>query len=382
VPSSPTAGQASLEYLAISSLVALVLAVAAPAVGAPSVARAVARTVRLGICVVAHDYCTAEQAAADGLGPCALGRRVRGKDDSISVGFVRIGSGDDWTVSVASDGSVTLTYSRGGGAGFVAGLGVDAPSLKLAFGAEGSIGFRVQQAKSWTFPDRAAAKTFIAALPDSRDRRPDWRSGTLTSVLAAGAGAKLLGFDAVTLDAAARASAGVRVGPGASVTLYLQLMLDTPQLNGAGSQIVGAGTARLIEEITYVGGRPVQLVLRRALPSRLSNRLTETVWRLGLRSPGNAFAARHFIPPAVLSPTRLPSALRRLLAYIATEGTIERATYAVSDTSRSAGFTLKAGEELGFSHTSIRVAQALEEASAKAPGGKERERFDCVDQLR
>jgi hypothetical protein len=385
VPPSPTAGQASLEYLAISSLMALVLVLAAPAVGVPSVARAVVRTVRLGICVVAHDYCTADEARTDGLGPCALGRRVRGKDDALSVGFLRIGRNDDWTVSAASDGSVTLTYSKGGGAGLVAGIGVDAPSLKLDVGVEGSVGFRVQEATSWTFPDRAAAKAFIAALPGSRDSPrypPAWRSGTLGGALAAGATAKLAGLDAASLEAAARAGAGVRLGPGDAVTIFNQVTLDAPELKALGSQIVGVGSVRLMEEKTFVHGVPVQYALREAIPSQLGNRVTEVVRRLDMRYPGSRFAVGRFVDPATLWPPRFSTELRGLLEYMSTEATIERATYATNDTSKSAGFTLKAGEELGFSHTWIRIAQTLQEASAKAPGAKPRERFDCVDQLR
>lgn len=382
---SPTAGQASLEYVAVASLVAVVLAFAAPAVGAPSLARQVTRTLRLGICVVAHDYCRADEARADGLGPCALGREVRGKDDAISLAFLRIGGNDDWTASVNSDGTVALTYSKGGGAGLVAGVGAESSFLKLDVGAEASAGFRVLEAKSWTFADRASAKAFLAGLPATRASPrypPTWHSGTLASEYAAGAQAVFKGFDVAVLDTAARLGASVRVGPGHAVTLYDEVTLDAPELRALGTQIVGVGRVRLLQELTYVDGRPVQLALRQAIPSRLGNRMTEVVRRLDLRNPANAFAAHRFTAPATIWPPRFAQELRTLLAFMATEGTTERATYAYNDSSKNVGFAIKAGAELGFSHTAIHISQSLLEASATAPGARPRERFDCVDQLR
>src|SRR6202007_3024363 len=112
--------------------------------------------------------------------------------------------------------------------------------------------------------------------------------------------------------------------------------------------IVGLGRVRLMKEVTWVHGRPTRLALRQAIPSKRGNRMTEVVRWLDLRNPGNAFAARDFIPPALPAPGQLASRLGELLRFISAEGTTERATYAYNDNSRSLGFTLKAGEELGF----------------------------------
>jgi hypothetical protein len=378
---SPTAGQASLEYVAVISLVAAVLVFAAPAVGAPSLAGQVARGVRLGLCVVAHDYCLPGDAAGDRLPPCALGQQVTGKHDVLSIGNVRFGKNDEWAVAAASDGSVSISYAKGGGAALVAGIGLES-TLGVDVGAEASAGFRVQEAKGWRFPDRAAAKRFIAGLPDSARQRPAWRSGAFGKEAGAGAGARALGVDAGSLAASATESDGVRWGPGAALTIYNELSFSAPELKALGLQVAGLGDGRLMVEYTTVEGVPAELAFREALPSAAGDRLTETVKRLDLRNPGNRFVAEPLLAVPSLRPPDQLENVRRVLRWIETEGTIERAVYDVDDRSKSVGFTAKWGEELGFSHDAIRVGQRLLDASAEAPGAKARERFDCLDQLR
>ena len=71
----PTAGQASIEYVAALALLAALFVVAAPAVGAPDIPRLVVAKLRLGICLVANDVCSAQAAKDAGLAPCPM--RVR-----------------------------------------------------------------------------------------------------------------------------------------------------------------------------------------------------------------------------------------------------------------------------------------------------------------
>src|SRR4051812_25738616 len=66
-PHPPAAGQASVEYVAVLTVVAILLAFAAPAVGGPNIPRSVAHTIRLGICVVGGDICGSNAAKAAGL---------------------------------------------------------------------------------------------------------------------------------------------------------------------------------------------------------------------------------------------------------------------------------------------------------------------------
>ena len=83
----PTAGQASLEYVAALALLAALFVVAAPAVGAPDVPRAIVAKLRLGICLVANDVCSARAAKDAGLAPCPLRsdiERQRGVGDAFA----------------------------------------------------------------------------------------------------------------------------------------------------------------------------------------------------------------------------------------------------------------------------------------------------------
>ena len=381
---SPTAGQASLEYVAVISLVAAVLVLAAPAVGSPSIAREVARAVRLGLCVVADDYCRAGDAAAERLPPCTLGSRVSGRESEISLLNFRLGENNEWNVSVASDGSVSIVHTEGGSAALVAGVGAEL-GYQVAVEAEASAGLRVQTMSGWRFPDRDAAKRFIAGLPSSaRLQAPAWQSGALGGQAGAGAALKGGGVDLGSLGSAAKLASGVRSGPGDTLTLFGEVALSDPELRVLGSQIVGLGAARVVLEYTFAGGEPTQLAFRTVVPGDGGKRATETLRRLDLRMPGNRFVAQPLLGAGMFRPPT-PGYVRdldRVLEWIETEGTIERATYAVDDSSKNIGFALKTGAELGLAHTTIRVGQRLVDATAKVPGEKERSRFDCLDQLR
>jgi hypothetical protein len=378
---SPTAGQASLEYVAVITLVAAVLVTAGPAVGAPSIPRAVAQTVRLGVCIVAADYCRPGDAEGDQLPACVLGRQVQGTDDTFSVGFFRFGENDEWMASAGSDGSVSISFAAGVGAGLVAGIGVEAPSLRMDVDAEASAGFRLQNATGWRFADLASAKRFLDGLPGSAlHTAPAWRSADSGLEAALQVALRGAGVDAGGVEASVRGAAGIRKGPGAAFTVYHEAVLKGPDVKLLGRDVAGHGTIRLMVEATYVGGKPIQLAFRDVEPG--SNRVTETLERLDLRLPGNRMIAEPFLGLKAPWPRDYVTAVRRALEWIETEGTIERATYRVDDTSRSFGATFKWGQELGFSHTNTRVKQRLEAASAKVPGSKRRDRFDCTDQLR
>ena len=70
-----TAGQATIEYVAALALLAAILVLAGPAVGAPDVGKLVYGKMRLALCVVGGDVCSSAQAARDGFGavPDAVG---------------------------------------------------------------------------------------------------------------------------------------------------------------------------------------------------------------------------------------------------------------------------------------------------------------------
>ncbi len=114
-------GQGTIEYVAIIALVAVVLAaaVAGAAVLAPGVGNAVVGEVRHALCVVAGRRCAAQQAAR----PCVVRTARDERRESVSLGFVQLGSGRVVLRERLSDGTLRLTVLHRGRAGVSAGYG-------------------------------------------------------------------------------------------------------------------------------------------------------------------------------------------------------------------------------------------------------------------
>ena len=86
-------GQASIEYVAVLALLALVLGGAGAAVAAPDLPRALARHARVALCVVGGDVCRSEDARAAGLAPCVVNAERRESERGITVVLVRAARG-------------------------------------------------------------------------------------------------------------------------------------------------------------------------------------------------------------------------------------------------------------------------------------------------
>jgi hypothetical protein len=114
-------GQGTVEYVAILTLVALVLAaaVAGAAAFAPGVGNAVVGQVRHALCIVAGRACE-EQVAAR---PCVMRTARDERRESVSLGFVELGAGRVVLRERLSDGTLRLTVLHRGRAGVTAGFG-------------------------------------------------------------------------------------------------------------------------------------------------------------------------------------------------------------------------------------------------------------------
>jgi hypothetical protein len=112
------------------------------------------------------------------------------------------------------------------------------------------------------------------------------------------------------------------------------------------------------------------------VPEQRGSRLVETVARLDLRDPANAAFARLPWPHLV------PSQVRALRERLARDGTIERSVYSVSDTSRGVSGSISEGIKFGAGVKVVDIRRELVDASARTRGSQQRERFDCLDQLR
>lgn len=371
----PTAGQASVEYVAAVALAAAVLAAAGTAAGAPGIGQRVVHGIRLGICIVAGDVCRPSEAAAAGLAPCTVTSATRGREGQVALLFFTAADGDAYTVSRDSEGRVTVvkTHLEKGGLQTGAELGLGWFSV----GGGAGVGFRVAHSTAWTFPDLQRARGFILGLPGSAERPSpfvDWRSYEGGPEAEAGIGATLAGHTLTGLATGADAVAGTRIGRDGSVTVYFKAQLQRP--GPAGDLVWGPGgnASNLMAEYTFVHGVPREIAFRRLESSAGGARLVETVGRLDLRDPGNRAAAAEVLRTRGPWP---PAAVSALLRRIAQAGTIERATYSVHNHSNSFDASIKLGEELGLQVTITRTERHLVGATARTRGSAERERFDC-----
>src|SRR3954467_3129841 len=123
-------GQASIEYLGVVALVALVLgALAVPALAGQDVAGAVLAQVRRALCVVSGGDCEEDRR------PCPVDTRGVRESQHGSVGFLRYGQ-DRLTMREArSDGTVAVTVLMDHRFGLDGGVGGGAHAGALGFGA-------------------------------------------------------------------------------------------------------------------------------------------------------------------------------------------------------------------------------------------------------
>jgi hypothetical protein len=360
---SPTAGQASLEYVAVISLVAALLLLAAPAVGAPPIADAVARGIRIGLCVVVDDICTREDAAAAGLPPCQLDLATRGYDAHVTVFSIEGASRDTLTGYRSSNGSFSLMWSASGSVGVA--VGADLPLVPVS--RDGAVRAKLTAARGWTFPDEAAVRRFIRAMPQSAADQARWPAAWHTVEGSVQAEAELKTkagrLDLEKLGFASEDILGARVSRDGTLTVYASIHAEGPEKTWAAMPSTGPGKQSAVMEITVDGASPRTVALRVVEPSEQNNRLTETVYRV----PVNGL-----LPPA---PRKIPGQARLF-------GTIERNVYSYSDKTRGISGELGAVIKVGVDARLVDIRRTLIDATAQTGSGKERSRFDCLDQLR
>ena len=384
--SEPTAGQATTEYIAAIALIAVILALAAPAVGAPSIASAVVHQMQRALCIAGLDICDARMAADAGLAPCPMKTDITGHEGAVTVFSIELGNRGTLTVTPRSDGTVSVVSSGGGSFGAAGGKG-----YKVGFGpvvAEGradvAARLRIQAARGWEFPDRAAAERFLehAVKNTFEDDRfpPAWRSleggGELATAIGTTLGEKDGGAGAAFGGAAsADATLGGRWTRDGVVTLYGRLGAEA-EVTWPFRPTTGTGRAQVLVEYTYDRGGPRELAFRTAAPSDSGAKVTDSVARLDLRDPGNLAVARALVDVSWPWPTNLIPNIRAVAARIASHGTVERSTSAVDDESWGAAAEGSEGMKFGLSYKRIKVHRSLVDASARV-GGLERRRQDC-----
>jgi len=387
VHTRPTAGQATTEYIAVVALIAAILALAAPAVGAPALAGVVVRQMERALCIAGLDICDAQMAADAGLAPCPLKSDLTGHEGALSFRYVEVGGRTTWTVTPNSDGTVSVVRTLSASGGVTAGkdFGRGAGPLAFEIGASGTIRTRVQGAQGWEFPDRATAERFLehsVTNTFSDDFPPTWRSVEDSRELVADGSLSVGGEgfaergDLLSGALSASGGLGAKVTRGAQlVTVYGRVAFEAPEVVLPLGPSKGVGRVEGIAEVTFTRDRaPREIAIRLAQATDMGDKLTETVMRLDLRDPANRAFADSLLHVPWPWGRSLADDYRRLTDRMASHGTIERTVSSVEDDSKQFGGSLT--KKLGGGYKRIDVHRALVEASARA-GGFERRRLDC-----
>ena len=169
-------GQATIDYVALIAVVAIVLglAVGVAPVGAAGIVNAVTGQIRHALCVVGGGPCPGRRSK-----PCVVSSRRDLRHYSVSLLIVRLDH-DRWVLREAmSDGTVRLTVARSGAAGLEGAFGasarvsVDGRRVGAANEARASAQLALARGTVYVARDEREAGTFMRAIATvaHRDRR-------------------------------------------------------------------------------------------------------------------------------------------------------------------------------------------------------------------
>ena len=427
--SSPT-GQASIDYVALLGLAAVVFAVAAATAGAPWLAPRLAEAIRQGICVVSGAWCTTRETKAAGLDPCPIHRRSDAERASATA-VVRLERGDALLVERRSDGTSSVSFVDGGAIGAEVGIGVRLPGAGGSGDAGAGVRFNAGQTHEFATWD--ATRRFLArfagqetmtgegrrALRAICRRCPRWFAGARRELpqpaarfTEGGAYAEVsaaLDIPGGELEGAAAAEALIgRRTAGRRVTHYLrldgaivaELGLVLGSLRGAyGSQGVleittqdgepvlarvrgSAGIAAEGElegrslDVADIAGRLRGATTRAAEGGDLGGLAVEASVALDLRDPANRGAVAELLrssPSPLIRLARVRALARRLDA----AGAVDLAVFRTSR--RSSGRELEAGAvwKVGAGYARVEQIRDLIAAWSLRAGEPLRRREDC-----
>lgn len=374
-------GQASLEYLALWTLVAIVLGGAA-ALTTGGIGRQVLYGIEHGLCALIGGPCPPPPPDVADLPPCPLHRSSRSQDFHVGFTVVKLGAGLAVLQERFSDGAVAVTFADTGSGALTAGVGAhfDLGRVKVGAQAAAAVGVGFTTGRTWRFASQGAADAFVhrygsdqtvlGRLGNDARRvcpvchligwepaKPPAPNATYLQgggLLQAGASAGL-GLRA-EVRGALTGALGRRRARGGATTWYVRLDGEVAARVSAGLGVgAGSGASALGEYTVDGAGRPKRLVVRVAgrglmesarRPGGFSGHggAVETEIALDLEDPGNGAAAQALL--AALADGRaseLPRRVESLLKRVRDHGTATLRTFALRD--RHGG--LDAGVALG-----------------------------------
>lgn len=400
-------GQATIEYVAIIAVLAILLAAAALATGTGAgIANAVVGQLRHALCIVTGGACPAE-----GRLPCVVATERDTRRASANILLVRL-DGDRYVLRERlSDGTVRLTLAHAGAAGVEFGVGGRATIRRKGRaigaqgeargGAEGVLGY----GETYIARDDEEADKILRDLrhriplvggdgPDPSERFVD---GGVRGLARLGIGNPLAGASLDTIsDGNVSGRRDERTGnvtitmDGGSTGWALLSAVMSGPTGGLDRRVSFSVTLdRDHRPIALALGASGTLVAGAALPSWLARslgvndgdepqfRMRGRHWELGARldltdpEVAAAWAAFRHDPAD-------PDAIKALASAVRTRSYLDLRTYAASSESDGAAVGVSAGLRLGaeIDHTTDRTR--LLAASIRPPGGAWEPRRDCV----
>jgi hypothetical protein len=401
-------GQATVEWLGVVALVALVIAVAAGLAGTATAGEAIAggvvRGIQRALCVVRGGVCDLDRR------PCVVRSGTTEDDAHISFGLIRIGRHEVILREHRSDGSVVVTYVGDWQPGAEGGAGADlwasAAGHEVAFGSSVRVAAlaTLGGADVYTFGSAREADVGMALL--SEGRTPP--GGPAQRVSHAGT---TLSLDARHRRGTIRLSASILDGTlvdartgNRTYVLSRDAALEGGLRALGASLSGGAQGGQRLSVTTDADGRPLELGIEAtgelegslSLPDDLQavagvlqgagvpasgHRRWVREQRLDLTDPENLAAAGDLLEaltaPDPLAPL-VAHASARLRARLDAAGVTSARTYAVAGEHSGASLHVAAGARFGGALEDRREEATLLTALERGPDGLWHERSDCV----
>jgi hypothetical protein len=186
-------GQASVEWLAVVALVAVIFGLGAALAQAGYVGRRVTREMARAICLVGSGDCRRDQE------PCAVGSQVTRQGMTVHLLFISMGEDELAMVEERSDGTFAVTLEQGIKGGLEASDGAKAGfqvgRLGLSIGGEvtAAVMARLGRGRTWIAGSRAEAQRILEQEGAGRPPDATTGSGTWDSSIDANAAGEVLG---------------------------------------------------------------------------------------------------------------------------------------------------------------------------------------------
>jgi hypothetical protein len=253
-------GQASVEWLAVVALVAVIFGLGAALAQAGYVGRRVTRELARAICLVGSGDCRRDQE------PCVVGSQANRQGMTVHLLFFRLGEDELGVVEERSDGTFAVTLEDGitggleGAGGLKAGLRVGSLGLSIGGEVTAAVLARRGRGRTWIVGSRAEARRILEQGGAGRPPDATSGSGAWDSSVDAGAGGEILGESVgqVRAGIAFDREAGWRVDRRSGHrTVYVQ----ASSTGSAGGRVLGlSGDGQETYAVEHdATGRPVDL---------------------------------------------------------------------------------------------------------------------------